>query len=454
MSAERLSLQTPAGLSAFVRGDIETRPVVLVYVDDVQPTLAEAVPGVVALPWGSDGCDMDALGLAPCILMPGVLPRVRAVPRHALILEHVPSAAELEGMISQARQRLAEAWEARSALAPPRLRFSVIVATFERVQQAAAAVRALCHQSFDAQAYEVVVVDNALAPEPLRQALDRVLQDVEESGPRVRLLHMPVAGVSSARNAGLAVAEGEIICTLDDDALPRVDWLEALDRAWDAAPGAMVIGGKIVLQLPTPRPTAFQAGWESLWSDLPLPYDDLIVPAADWRSYPWGANWSARRDALWRIGGFPVRYGRVGEASGRRFSKGGAHISGEEIAAAAAIVASGTSDEGQSVLLCPSAVVDHYPARERYSMAHVRHTLAASALLEHRLYRDGLIASETPWMGTARQMLGATATMLLAVLTARRCVARDRWLRLLALGEKLLVQLGLWADAQPSLDRG
>ncbi len=445
---------TPADLAAWVRSDVLARPVVLVHEDVSTASLPELPSDVVAwAPIASRGI-ADSLGLVPCVFLRGALPLVRELPHHALVLEDASSAQEIELAADQAREKLVAALAEPRTLRPPELRFTVVIPTYERVSQAAATARALCQQSFDETRYEVVVVDNAPDPEPLREALDSVLGKARKLEPRVRLVHMPVAGISLARNAGLAVARGKIYCSIDDDALARDDWLEALDDAWQAAPEAAVIGGKIVLHLPRPRPDVFQAGWEPLWSDLPLPYDASLVPVADWRGYPWGANWSARRDALWRIGGFPVRYGRAGGAYSRRLGTRVGHISGEEVAAAAAIVASGASEQGRTVFLCPCATVDHHPAPQRFSIGHVRHTLVASALLEHRLYRDGLIASETSWLGTTRQMLGATATMLLALLTARRSVARDRWMRIQALGQKLLVQLGFWKDVQPGIDRG
>jgi hypothetical protein len=437
---------TPADLTAWMRADVLARPVLLLYEGVSGASLSELPPYVVLWPLKPDGGVADCLGLVPCVFLRGSSAQGGELPGHAVILDGVPSAQEIKLAADHAREKLIAALAQPCPLEPPKLRFTVVIPTLERVSQAADAVRSLFQQSFDAALFEVIVVDNALDARPLREALGKALADVGKRGPQVRLLHMPVAGISLARNAGLAVARGEIYCSVDDDALARDNWLEALDDAWQAAPGAAAIGGSIVLRLPTPRPDAFHAGWEPLWSDLPLPYDGPLVQAADWRDYPWGANWSARRDALWRIGGFPVRYGRAGRLFRRGIGEREGNIAGEEVAAAAAIVASGASEQGRTVFLCPCATVDHHPAPQRFSIGHVRHTFVASALLEHRLYRDGLIASETPWTGTARQILGAAATMLLALLTARWHRARDRWLRLLALWQKLLVQLGLRAD--------
>ncbi len=443
---------TPANLAAFVRADVLARPIFWVHASDARVSLPPLAPDMVAWPLARAGSGTDGLELVPCVLLPGTLPLLREPLRHALFLDHFPSVDEVESVGMRARHRLVAALAEGMPLAPARFRFSVIVATLERLSQAMAAIRALCQQSFDVEAFEVLVVDNSPDAGPLREALERLLSELGERRPQVRLLHMPIAGVSLARNVGVAVAQGEIICSVDDDCRPRADWLAALDRAWRAAPEAAVIGGKIILRLPVPQPEVFQAGWEPIWSGFPLPDNGLIIPAVDWRSYPWGGNWSARREALWQIGGFPVRYGRAGNTLHRGFGARGAHNGGEEIAAAAAIAKVAASEKGRAVLLCPAATVEHHPAADRFTMAHVRHTLAASALLEYRLYRDGLIPSATSWAGTVGQLLRATATMTLAILTGRRRLARDRWLRLGALGEKLLVQTGLRADGRPGLD--
>lgn len=408
-------------VASYVRRDIEERPVVWVHTADDTPLegtnswLREA------------GDSLERLALLPCVLLPGA---EGPAPAHALVLKQSPARDEIAAVEKRARQALIasilESQIARPAGDDSGLRFSVIIPTYRRLDQVVEAVRACCELAYPPEAYEVIVADNGPDREPLQQALAPWYAHQSQAEPALQLVHMPVKSVSMARNAAIAVARGQFICSIDDDCRPAPDWLAALDEAWQVMPGAGVIGGQLLLEVPDPVPDVFQPGWEAIWSHLPLGGDQLIR-CEDWRSYPWGGNWSTRRNTLMAVGGFPWRYG----------SRGCSYAGGEEVALSAAIALTGLP-----IYLSPTATVVHRPSSVRYNLDHVRSTMASSAILEHRLYRDGLIAQETSALGTAGQMLRAAGTMAVAGLIGKRDMARDRQLRLGALGNKLLVQLG------------
>ncbi len=415
----------PPQAASYVRRDIEERPVVWVHAAG-----DAALEGTLGWPREA-GDSLERLVLLPCVLLPGA---EGPAPAHAVVLEQSPAGDEIAAIEEHARQALIasvlEGQVPQSAREQSRLRFSVIIPTYQRIDQVVEAVRACCKLAYPPEAYEVIVADNGSDPEPLRQTLAAWYADRRLERPTLRVVQMPIKGVSVARNTAIAVARGEIICSIDDDCLPQADWLTALDEAWQAMPGAGIIGGEMLLELPDPVPEVFQPGWETLWSHLPLGGDQLIR-CEDWRSYPWGGNWSARRETLLAVGGFPWRYG----------SRGCPYAGGEEIALGAAIALAELP-----IYLSPRATVVHRPLSDRYNLEHVRRTMASAAILEHRLYRDGLIASETSALGTAGQMLRAATTMAIAGVAGKRDMVRDRWLRLGALGNKLLVQLG-WRRA-------
>jgi hypothetical protein len=83
--------------------------------------------------------------------------------------------------------------------------------------------------------FELIVVDNR--PESTAAAV--MLFEEFADDPRVRYVEEPRPGASWARNAGLAVAEGEIVAFADDDVVVDPFWLQrcaaAFERSDDVA---------------------------------------------------------------------------------------------------------------------------------------------------------------------------------------------------------------------------
>jgi len=120
---------------------------------------------------------------------------------------------------------------------------SIIIPTFRRPARALAAARSALAQTCGAP-FELVLVDNdpaGSAMAPLRALTD----------PRVTVVHEPAAGVSNARNAGLRVAQGEMIAFLDDDEIAPPSWLAALLRVQKLS-GADVVFGPVRTKLAEP----------------------------------------------------------------------------------------------------------------------------------------------------------------------------------------------------------
>jgi glucosyl-dolichyl phosphate glucuronosyltransferase len=115
-------------------------------------------------------------------------------------------------------------------------------------------------------------------------------------------------GLSGSRNTGVAVASGEVIAFLDDDARARRDWLAELIAPYSDArvvgTGGAVdprwVGGRVSNWLPR----------EFYWT-VGCSYRGLPTHACPIRN-PIGANMSFRREAILRAGGFREGVGRVG----------------------------------------------------------------------------------------------------------------------------------------------
>lgn len=106
-------------------------------------------------------------------------------------------------------------------------------------------------------------------------------------------------GAGWARNTATAVASGDIIAFLDDDAEAAPDWLENLVEPY-ADPSVLAVGGAPLPRYETSRPPWFPPGFDWVFG---CAYDGLPAATAPLRHLI-GANMSVRRSALQRLGGF------------------------------------------------------------------------------------------------------------------------------------------------------
>lgn len=258
-------------------------------------------------------------------------------------------------------------------------RFSVVICTYQRSRQLIEAVRSVANQSFDPKNYEVLVVNND-PQEDLSHLIEELRQDCFASRRNhLRLVLCPFKGLSHARNAGISEARGEVICFLDDDAVALKNWLEELDQAYSDE-RAGVVGGKIMVQRPTVVPKWFEDSNLAYWSHFNPGYQEMTW-VEDWSEFPWGANWTARRQVLLEIGGFRCNYGRKGDDFG----------GGEEV-----IAASLAKRLGYKVGILPTGVVHHNVDNRRFTKQHVKKTIRTATLVNYRLQTDLYVPH---WLG-------------------------------------------------------
>ncbi|HTA98323.1 MAG TPA: glycosyltransferase [Solirubrobacteraceae bacterium] len=182
---------------------------------------------------------------------------------------------------------------------------SVVIATCADAKTAVRCVEAI--QSAASGPYEVIVVENRPAHSTVKRALDEHFGDDR----RVRYVEERRPGLACARNAGLRVAQGELVAFTDDDVIVDSAWLPAIRATFAASQDVDCMTGLILpLELETQAQLLVErfAGYAKGF--LPRIYA-LEQPPADQPLFPYtagyfgsGANMAFRTAALRRLGSF------------------------------------------------------------------------------------------------------------------------------------------------------
>lgn len=181
-----------------------------------------------------------------------------------------------------------------------RLSFSIVINTYNRGPSLAItldSLRFLKHPSF-----EVVVVNGP--------STDSSVQLLEGWRDRVKVGHCPVTNLSISRNIGIAMASGDVVAFIDDDAVPEPEWLDQLEAGYTSR-NVGGVGGMVYNH----TGYQFQAKYIlcNRMGDARLefetnPSDRYSFPGTNWYCAHIGTNSSFRRDALIEIGGFDEEY--------------------------------------------------------------------------------------------------------------------------------------------------
>jgi GT2 family glycosyltransferase len=108
------------------------------------------------------------------------------------------------------------------------VRVSIIIPTRDRPGALVECLRALAN-SFPSDAETIVVSDNGLVP--LENYVGPFVEPL-----RLRCVTGRGRGPAAARNCGLVVAAGDVVCFTDDDCTPRFGWVDALRSGVSGSP--------------------------------------------------------------------------------------------------------------------------------------------------------------------------------------------------------------------------
>lgn len=175
---------------------------------------------------------------------------------------------------------------------------SVVIPTRDRPAYLEAALASLAPQVAEAGG-EIVVVDDGAGH----------ARDVARRHDARYVARPDHPGLNAARNAGAAVAEGELVVFVDDDVLVAPGWLATLLGAAAAHPGWHVVGGPI-----EPRLEGSRA--RGCGRDGP-PVTSLDLGPVDAEAeFVWGANMLVTRAALELAGPFDPGWQGPGDEEG------------------------------------------------------------------------------------------------------------------------------------------
>jgi glucosyl-dolichyl phosphate glucuronosyltransferase len=172
---------------------------------------------------------------------------------------------------------------------------TVIVCTRNRPAQLRAFLEAACGLAFPAElSWELLLVDNG------EGGVARSIAEGFEGRLPVRCVVEPRAGLSHARNRGVAEARGRYLCWTDDDVRPDPHWLAAYAEAFERHPAAALFAGRVLPELEPPSPSWFARAQHRWPLTSVLAHRDFgdqgLRLSADRGRLPYGANYAVRAD--------------------------------------------------------------------------------------------------------------------------------------------------------------
>ena len=140
------------------------------------------------------------------------------------------------------------------------MRFSIIIPLYNKEPYVAKAIKSVLSQTFTD--YELIIVDDGSKDNSAAIAAQAI-----KGHANCRLVRQENAGVSMARNNGVAVSQGDYFCFLDADDWWDFHFLEEMSKLIEEFPDAGIYGTSYVIVNETKRktrvsPIGVEAGFE------------------------------------------------------------------------------------------------------------------------------------------------------------------------------------------------
>ena len=112
---------------------------------------------------------------------------------------------------------------------------AIVINTLNRANLLPNTLKSFLHLDFDN--FEVIVVNGP--------STDGTVEILEQWKDKIKIGHCPEPNLSMSRNIGIAMASGDVVLFIDDDAIPEPEWLNQIMNGFDS-PEVAATGGRCV----------------------------------------------------------------------------------------------------------------------------------------------------------------------------------------------------------------
>jgi glycosyltransferase involved in cell wall biosynthesis len=177
---------------------------------------------------------------------------------------------------------------------------SIIICSYNRASYISDALTSLYCQSAGLNAFEVIIVDNNSTDNT--KEVYTAWRQTNNNG-QFTFISETKQGASFARNTGAAIAKGQWVCFMDDDAVATPNYVENILKHIHNKPDAVGFGGRII-----PKYIPSEPKWMSYYvSSLVGNFDYAPIACAfENGKYPLESNMIVKKSVYDQIGGFNV----------------------------------------------------------------------------------------------------------------------------------------------------
>ena len=178
------------------------------------------------------------------------------------------------------------------------MQLSIVICSYNRASYISDALDSLYTQTAGLNAFEAIIVDNNSTDntaEVFRQ------WSASHTNGSFTYITETNQGASFARNTGAAVAKGQWLCFMDDDAVATPNYVENILKHIETKPDAVGFGGRII-----PKYIPAEPKWMSYYVSSLVGNFDYAPTACAFENgkYPLESNMIVRKDVYDAIGGF------------------------------------------------------------------------------------------------------------------------------------------------------